>query len=208
MQDCILKSYCSVLICKGDANFKKGNLQVKSRPLRKNLLSMQDIRIIAKSLDIVVLNLTRQNADFLDVSNVFHKDDLEELHGLIRRKPLTRVLVNIEHPETLENLESILDVCDGVIICRNWLANYPHELFNLQKQQDIISECKSRGKLVFAKGLIMESLAQNDYPSFAEINDVTSLVEKDYKRCSRLVMVSSYSETLHCINGVASSSNI
>ena len=41
---------------------------------------------------------------------------------------------------------------------------------------------------MFVKGLIMESLVYNDQPSFAELNDVTSLVALADFRFSRLVM--------------------
>ena len=50
---------------------------------------------------------------------------------MIRRKPITKLLVNIEHPDALGKLEEILDDSDGIVLARNWLGGFVPEKFNL-----------------------------------------------------------------------------
>jgi pyruvate kinase len=114
--------------------------------------------------------------DFLQVSNVYCKEDLADIKDLIRRKPQTKILVNIEHPDVLPELDKILSCCDGIVLARNWLANFIPDKFNMNVQKDIINLCKTRGKLIMVKGQILDSMLNMNTPSFVEMNDVVSLV--------------------------------
>lgn len=104
--------------------------------------------------------------------------DLAELRDLIRRKPFTKVLVNIESEEALLNLADLLTACDGVIVCRPWLMNVREGLYTPALQQQIIADCKRRGKLVFLKGQVFDSLASEESPSYAEMIDLQNIVER------------------------------
>lgn len=137
--------------------------------------------------------------DFLQISNVYTAGDLDEIKDLVRRKPQTSILVNIEHPDTLPELEKILSRCDGIVLSRNWLANFVPDKFNIGIQKDIIKLCKVRGKIVMVKGQIFRSMFNYHTPSLIEVNDMVSLVEQ---ACDAVILercTTADEKTLECV---------
>lgn len=126
-----------------------------------------------------------QNADFIEISGIKAPEDLQELKELIRRKPQTQITVCLDHPDTREDLELILPECDGITLARNWLVRFSPDKYSPHIQKDIIRQCKERGKVVFAKGQLLESALSNQKLSFAEASDITVLVESG---CDGLIM--------------------
>ena len=137
-----------------------------------SILTKQDISIIDRSLEM--------NVDYIQVGNVSRKEDLNEVRELIVRKQNTKLLVNIEHPDLIDRLDEILSVCHGVVICRNWLSAFVPERYNTEVQKSIINKCKTRGKLVVVKGMILESMRSSfaTVINFAEMNDLISIVQQ------------------------------
>jgi len=136
------------------------------------VLTKKDISVIDKALEV--------NADYLELSNVYRAEDLAEIQELTRRKLNTRLLVNIEHPDTIDHLDEILSACHGVVICRNWLSAFLPTKFNTVVQREVIAKCKSRGKLVMVKGHFLEDMraGRNSVPDLAETNDIFSLASQ------------------------------
>ena len=139
---------------------------------RTPVLTKKDISVVDKALEV--------NADYIEISNVYRAEDLAELQDLTRRKLNTRLLVNIEHPETIDHLDDILSACHGVVICRNWLSAFLPTKFNTVVQQEVIAKCKSRGKLVMVKGHFLEDMktGQSSVPGCSETSDIFSLVSQ------------------------------
>lgn len=118
----------------------------------------------------------KYNADFISVNEVTTKEMMKEARNLIRKKPNVKLLAKIQSPHALANIDGIIDVSDGIVISRNYLANFVPHTYNYYVQRDIISKCKRMGKPVFIVGHIFESMQKTSMPNCSEINDVVGLI--------------------------------
>lgn len=88
--------------------------------------------------------------------------------------PESNIICKIESRSALENLESILDVADEILIDRGDLSRQ----VSIEKvpflQRKVISIARSRNVPVFVATNLLESMIQNKSPNRAEVNDVVS----------------------------------
>ncbi len=111
--------------------------------------------------------------DYLALSFVRQAEDIQELNELAPGIP---VIAKIEKPEAVENLESILDAADGLMVARGDLGvELGHEKVPLV-QKRIISAIRSTAKPVITATQMLESMIQNATPTRAEVSDVANAV--------------------------------
>ena len=86
------------------------------------------------------------------------------------------VIAKIEKPEAIENLDSIIDMFQGILIARGDLGvEMPlAKLPSLQKL--IINKCIKAKKPVIVATQMLESMIDNSTPTRAEVNDVANAV--------------------------------
>lgn len=86
------------------------------------------------------------------------------------------VIAKLERAEALKNLESILDVVDGVMVARGDLGVElpPEQVPVLQKH--IIRMANQRAKLVITATQMLESMISNPRPTRAEASDVANAI--------------------------------
>ena len=86
------------------------------------------------------------------------------------------LIAKLERPEALDNLESILDVVDGVMVARGDLGveMAPEDVPSAQKR--IIQSANRRGRLVITATQMLESMIHNPLPTRAEASDVANAV--------------------------------
>lgn len=121
-----------------------------------------------------------QNVDFVAISFVRTVDDVLEVKKMIGEyddaglAPL--VIAKLEKPEALENLGSILDVVDGVMVARGDLGveMSPEMVPGVQKR--IIQEANSKGKIVITATQMLDSMITNPLPTRAEASDVANAI--------------------------------
>jgi pyruvate kinase len=84
------------------------------------------------------------------------------------------VIAKIEMPIAVENLDSILDVSDGIMVARGDLGVEigPERLPVVQKE--IIRAARRRGKLVVTATQMLDSMTHNPRPTRAEATDVAN----------------------------------
>jgi pyruvate kinase len=115
--------------------------------------------------------------DFLAVSFVRSGADIEEARQLFREAGGRGVIVaKIERTEAVENIESIIEAADVVMVARGDLGvemGYA-ELTGIQKK--LIQMTRSRNKIVITATQMMESMIQNPIPTRAEVSDVANAV--------------------------------
>jgi len=116
-------------------------------------------------------------ADFLAVSFVKTADDVEQARALLREAGGSAALVaKIERAEAIENLTSIVEASDAVMVARGDLGVEigDAELPGLQKK--IIRESLLRSRVVITATQMMQSMVESPIPTRAEVLDVANAV--------------------------------
>ena len=115
--------------------------------------------------------------DFLAVSFVRSGEDIEEARRLFRAAGGNGVIVaKIERTEAVENMDSIIDAADVIMVARGDLGvemGYA-ELTGIQKR--LIAATRSQYKIAITATQMMESMIQNPIPTRAEVSDVANAV--------------------------------
>lgn len=118
-----------------------------------------------------------QNADYIALSFVQTAQDLDELRDLIKtKKSRAKIMVKLEKPKAIENLEEIIRSTDAVMIARGDLG-IEVEPFDVPIiQQKIIRICRQFQKPVIVATQMLESMTENPRPTRAEVSDVANAV--------------------------------
>jgi pyruvate kinase len=121
-----------------------------------------------------------QGVDAVAISFVRTVDDIRKVRYAMERfssgKRLPLLIAKLEKPEALDNLESILDNVDGVMVARGDLGvELPPERVPVQ-QKRIIRTANLRAKLVITATQMLESMITSPLPTRAEASDVANAV--------------------------------
>jgi pyruvate kinase len=115
--------------------------------------------------------------DFLAVSFVRTADDVHEARRLFEAAGGKGLIVaKIERAEAVENIDSIVDAADIIMVARGDLGvemGYA-QLTGIQKR--LIRRTRKRSKVVITATQMMESMIQNPIPTRAEVYDVSNAV--------------------------------
>ena len=118
-----------------------------------------------------------QPIEWIGLSFVRSAQDILELKKhVLKANHDARIVAKIEKPEALNNLGSIIDVADAVMIARGDLGvEIP-----MQKvpaiQKKIAKACLEKAKPVIVATQMLESMTDNVTPTRAEVNDVANSV--------------------------------
>ncbi len=151
-----------IIIDRKGVNFPGVELNVES--LTKN--DRQHLSLAVKNdIDWVALSFIRESKDIKPILRIYKKEGFS-----------IPVIAKIEKPEAIQNLDSIIDVFDGILIARGDLGVEMSlaKLPSLQKL--IIEKCKNAKKPVIIATQMLESMIENPTPTRAEVNDVANAV--------------------------------
>lgn len=126
-----------------------------------------------KDLEFVL----NHRVDYIALSFVRKPEDVLLLKEWLKEKGRNiPVIAKIEKKEAVDNLDSIIEVADGIMIARGDLGvELPaQEVPVLQKT--IIKKCNELGKLVITATQMLESMIQSPVPTRAEASDVANAV--------------------------------
>ncbi len=118
-----------------------------------------------------------QGVDFFALSFVRQARDILRLRHMLEEKDAKQpIIAKIEKPEGWQNLDSILDECDGVMVARGDLGVE----MALEKvpaiQKTIIEKARARGKFAITATQMLESMIENPLPTRAEVSDVANAI--------------------------------
>ena len=116
-------------------------------------------------------------ADYIAASFVRRAEDVHLAKELVRRvKKDTPVIVKLEKPEAIDNLEQILPVSDGVMVARGDLGveMNPEQVPVVQK--NIIARAREFRRPVITATQMLESMTENPRPTRAEASDVANAI--------------------------------
>ncbi|NND76712.1 MAG: pyruvate kinase [Flavobacteriales bacterium] len=118
-----------------------------------------------------------QNVDWVALSFVRKAADVVELRDLIQKSnSRARIISKIEKPEAIDNIDSIIEETDAIMVARGDLGvEIPMENVPLI-QKMLVKKCIRKAKPVIVATQMMESMIENITPTRAEVNDVANAV--------------------------------
>ncbi len=118
-----------------------------------------------------------QGVDFFALSFVRSARDVLRLRHLLEEKDAKQpIIAKIEKPEGVDNLDSILEECEGVMVARGDLGveMAPEKVPAIQKS--IIERARKCGKFVITATQMLESMIYSPLPTRAEVSDVANAI--------------------------------
>jgi pyruvate kinase len=144
---------------------KKG-INVPTRRLPLSALTEKDKRDLAFALD--------QDTDYIALSFVQTAEDVSAAKKLIDGR--AKVIAKIEKPQAVEEIDSIADAADALMVARGDLGvELPLEQVPLA-QRSIIRAGRSRGKPVIVATQMLQSMVDAPTPTRAEASDTAAAV--------------------------------
>ena len=139
--------------------------------------TLVDLPAIGKKDERALAHALENGADYIAVSYVRTATDLLPAQHAIQQAGMhVPVLAKIEHPSALENLESILDAADAVMVARGDLGvEIPLENVPVV-QQRIIDKALERGMPVIVATQMLDSMTYQPRPTRAEVSDVSTAI--------------------------------
>ncbi|EHQ89223.1 pyruvate kinase [Desulfosporosinus youngiae] len=127
---------------------------------------IEDIRFgISQGIDFIAASFTRKALNILDVRRV-----VEEMGADVH------IIAKIESREGLDNLDSILEVADGLMVARGDLGvEIPVEEVPI-RQKEMIRKCNLLGKPVIVATQMLDSMMRQPRPTRAEASDVANAI--------------------------------
>jgi pyruvate kinase len=115
--------------------------------------------------------------DFFALSFVRTARDVLRLRHLLEEVDAKQpIIAKIEKPEAWQNLDAILEECDGVMVARGDLGveMAPEKVPFIQKT--IIEKSRRCGKFVITATQMLESMIENPIPTRAEVSDIANAI--------------------------------
>ena len=159
---------CKVLVGGETSNNK--SMSFPNKVLNQVFLSQQDKEDILFGI--------RNGVDYIACSFVSRKQDLDDVQAFLNENGGEGIglIAKIENQTGIDNIESICESCEGIMIGRGDLGvEVPFEkLPSIQKR--LITKCRMLGKRVITATEMLESMIHNARPTRAEISDVANAV--------------------------------
>ncbi|MFC3040095.1 pyruvate kinase [Virgibacillus xinjiangensis] len=119
-----------------------------------------------------------QGVDFIAASFVRRPSDIMEIQALLEEYDATHINIipKIENQEGVDNIDSILEVSNGLMVARGDLGvEIPAEDVPLVQKQ-LIKKCNTAGKPVITATQMLDSMQRNPRPTRAEASDVANAI--------------------------------
>jgi pyruvate kinase len=113
--------------------------------------------------------------DFVALSFVRRAGDVMQLRDRLGGRPVS-IIAKIEKPEGADNIESILDVSDGVMVARGDLGVETALERVPRIQKSIIRRARRKARFVITATQMLESMIEHPTPTRAEVSDVANAI--------------------------------
>ena len=120
---------------------------------------------VEKGVDFFALSFVRQGRDVLRLRHLLEEVDAKQ-----------PIVAKIEKPEGWQNLDSILEECEGVMVARGDLGVEMAIERVPAIQKAIIERARTRGRFVITATQMLESMIENPMPTRAEVSDVANAI--------------------------------
>ncbi|NCO74629.1 MAG: pyruvate kinase [Cyanobacteria bacterium] len=121
---------------------------------------------LSEGIDWVSLSFVRKSEDIIALKSFLAENNAQD----------TPVIAKIEKPQAIDNLEDIINQCDGIMVARGDLGveMSAEKVPLLQKQ--IISLCNQKSIPVITATQMLDSMIRNSRPTRAEASDVANAI--------------------------------
>lgn len=124
-----------------------------------------------------ILTAAELEIDYLAVSFPRGAEDVQEARRLFRAAGSDGgIIAKIERAEAVDNIDSILQVSDAVMVARGDLGVEIGDAELPGVQKDIISRARDANRIVITATQMMESMVTSPIPTRAEVLDVANAV--------------------------------
>ena len=166
---------------------EKGRNRVRCKVLTRAILGSRR-HINLPGVHVNLPSLTRKDladvalgveigADFIGLSFVREKSDIEQLRKLLsRKKSKAQIVAKIEDQLAVRSIDKMIESTDVIMVARGDLGiECPMEELPII-QRRIVKKCIHFGKPVVVATQLLESMITNPLPTRAEITDVANAV--------------------------------
>lgn len=160
------KDFADTEVVNGGPLSDRKGVNVPNAVLPLSALTDKDRKDLRFALDM--------GADWIALSFVQRPEDVAEARRLIAGR--AAVLVKLEKPAAIDQLEAIVEISDAVMVARGDLGVElpPERVPPLQKR--IVRLCRSLGKPVIVATQMLDSMVASPAPTRAEASDVATAV--------------------------------
>jgi pyruvate kinase len=142
-------------------------INLPGTPISAPALTEKDIDDLKFALNLGV--------DYVALSFVRRASDLEFARQFMKES-FTGLIAKIERPEAIQNIDEIIDNCDGIMIARGDLGVEMDTEIVPILQKEIIRKLNIKSKPVITATQMLESMIDNPRPTRAEASDVANAV--------------------------------
>ena len=125
-----------------------------------------------------IIYACEHEGDYIALSFVSCKEDVLAAREILKEynREDMKVISKIESTTGVENLDSIIDVSDGIMVARGDLGvEVPMQQLP-RYQKEMIQRCREKGKFVVVATEMLESMKKSARPTRAEVSDVAKAV--------------------------------
>ena len=118
------------------------------------------------------------NIDFIAASFIRKASDILEIRDILKEQNNNhiKIIAKIENQEGVNNIDSIIEVSDGIMIARGDMGvEIPIEKIPII-QKKIIKKCNEAGKIVITATQMLDSMIRNSIPTRAEACDICNAI--------------------------------
>ena len=120
----------------------------------------------------------KQDVDFVAASFTRTADDIKEMKAFLKANggEDIRIIAKIENSQGVDNIDSIIDACEGIMVARGDMGvEIPEEEVPII-QKMIIKKVIAAGKVVITATQMLDSMMKNPRPTRAETTDVANAI--------------------------------